>query len=194
LSRLDLVVGPNGAGKSTFVARVISPSWPAAVFVNADEIARERWPESPAEHSYEAARIASRTRERLIELHRPFIAETVFSHPSKLELVESARAEGYYLALHVILVPEELSVSRVAHRVLAGGHDVPEEKIRARYHRIWPLVVRAAEMADSANFWDNASFDGPHQAASLIGSLAVGRPNWPSWTPEALTRRWPVAT
>ena len=193
MSRLDLVVGPNGAGKSTFVARVISPSWPAAVFVNADEIAQERWPGSPAEHSYEAARIASRTRQRLIELHRPFIAETVFSHPSKLDLVQTARAEGYYVALHVILVPEELSVSRVAHRVVAGGHDVPEEKIRARYHRIWPLVVRAAEMADSAHFWDNALFDGPHQAASLIAGLAVGRPDWPSWTPEALTQRWPAA-
>jgi predicted ABC-type ATPase len=194
LSRLDLVVGPNGAGKSTFVAKVISPSWPVAAFVNADEIARERWPESPAEHSYAAARIASATRDRLIQLHRPFIAETVFSHPSKLELVQAARVEGYYVALHVILVPEELSVSRVAHRVLAGGHDVPEEKIRARYHRIWPLVVRAAEMADSANFWDNASFDGPHRAASLIGGQPVGRPDWPAWTPEALTRRWPAAS
>jgi predicted ABC-type ATPase len=193
LSRLDLVVGPNGAGKSTFVAKVILPSWPAAAFVNADEIARERWPESAAEHSYPAARIASATRDRLIELHRPFIAETVFSHPSKLELVQTARAEGYYVALHVILVPEALSVSRVAHRVLAGGHDVPEEKIRARYHRLWPLVVRAAELADSANFWDNASFDGPHLAASLIGSQAVGHPHWPGWTPEALTRRWPAA-
>jgi predicted ABC-type ATPase len=192
LSRLDLVVGPNGAGKSTFVAMVIRPSWPAADFVNADEIARERWPGSAAEHSYEAARIAAKTRERLIELHRPFIAETVCSHPSKLELVTAARAEGYYVALHVILVPEELSVSRVAHRVVAGGHDVPEEKTRARYHRIWPLVVRAAEMADSANFWDNASFDGPHQPASLIAGLAVGRPDWPGWTPETLTQRWPT--
>ena len=61
---------------------------------------------------------------------------------------------------------------------------MPEEKIRARYHRIWPLVVRAAEMADSAHFWDNALFDGPHQAASLIAGLAVGRPDWPSWTRE----------
>ena len=97
----------------------------------------------------------------------------------------AARAEGYYVALHVILVPEELSVSRVAHRVLAGGHDVPEEKIRARYHRIWPLVIRAAEMADSANFWDNASFDGPHKVASLIAGMVVGRPGWPGWTAES---------
>ena len=171
MSRLDLVVGPNGAGKSTFVAKVIAPSWPAAVFVNADEIARERWPDSAAEHSYEAARIASRTRQRLIELHRPFIAETVFSHPSKLELLQAARAGGYYVALHVILVPEELSVSRVAHRVLAGGHDVPEEKIRARYHRIWPLVVSRGR-------------DG--RLGELLGQRLLRRP-----APGGLTHRAP---
>jgi hypothetical protein len=39
--------------------------------------------------------------------------------------------------------------------------------------------------------WDNASCDGPHQAASLIESLAVGQPNWPSWAPEPLAQRWP---
>jgi len=191
LSRLDLVVGPNGAGKSTFVQLVIAPSWPAAVFVNADEIAGQRWPDEAAARSYDAAQIAAATRARLIEIRRPFIAETVFSHPSKLELIADARAQGYFVALHVLMVPEELAVSRVAHRAGAGGHDVPEEKIRARSARIWPLVVQAAERAQTAGFWDNASFGGPRKAFTLADGLAVGRPSWPTWTPEVLTNRWP---
>lgn len=59
---LDLVVGPNGAGKSTFIAITLAPLLPRSVFVNADEIATRRWPDDPATHAYDAARIAADTR------------------------------------------------------------------------------------------------------------------------------------
>jgi predicted ABC-type ATPase len=45
VKRADLVVGPNGAGKSTFVAMTLAPLLPRSVFVNADEIAKQRGPE-----------------------------------------------------------------------------------------------------------------------------------------------------
>ena len=124
MSRLDLVVGPNGAGKSTFVRLVITPAWPGAVFVNADEIAAQRWPDDQERHAYDAAAVAATTRSRLIELHRPLIAETVFSHPSKLDLLRQAAAAGYYTAVHVMWVPEALAVARVSARVVAGGHSL----------------------------------------------------------------------
>ena len=128
MKRLDLVVGPNGAGKSTFVELTLAPLLSGSAFVNADEIAKQRWPEDPASHSYQAARVAAETRARLIELGASFIAETVFSHPSKLELIGAARAADYTVVLHVLLIPEELAVERVRHRVSAGGHDVPEKR------------------------------------------------------------------
>lgn len=134
--RLDLVVGPDGAGKSTFVRSTLSWALPPGVpLVNADEIAAERWPESQAEHAYDAARFAAATRAALIEARQPFIAETVFSHPSKLDLIDAAQAAGYSVRLHVVLVPVELSVQRVAHRLEAGGHAVPAAKVRHRHAR-----------------------------------------------------------
>src|SRR5882672_5897919 len=90
VNRLDLVVGPNGAGKSTFVELTLAPLLPGSAFVNADEIAKQRWPKDPASHAYQAARVAAETRAKLIELGASFIAETVFSHPSKLELIHFA--------------------------------------------------------------------------------------------------------
>jgi predicted ABC-type ATPase len=36
---------------------------------------------------------------------RSFIAETVFSHLSKLKLIDTAQAAGYFVALHVLLLP-----------------------------------------------------------------------------------------
>lgn len=191
MSRLDVVAGPNGAGKSTFVRFTLAPKLPGAVVVNADAIAAQRWPDDPAAHAYDAASVAERTRQHLVEQRRPFIAETVFSHPSKLTLVDDAVAAGYFVALHVVMVPEDLAVARVRARVAAGGHDVPVDKITARYQRLWSLVADAVERVDAASFWDNSARRGPLLVARFGGGVPVGHTAWPSWTPVDLTSRWP---
>ena len=186
MRRLDLVVGPNGAGKTTFVTHFLAPLLPSSHFVNADEIAGKRWPDDPARHAYEAARVAAKTRAALVAAGESFIAETVFSHPSKLELITAAQQAGYHVLLHVLMVPEDLAVARVLFRVRAGGHGVPEEKIRARYHRLWDNVRRAAAVADSATFYDNSRDEGPQIVAERIAGMATGAVRWPAWTPGAV--------
>jgi len=186
MRRLDLVVGPNGAGKSTFVELTLAPLLPGSAFVNADEIAKQRWPEDPASHSYEAARVAAATRAKLIELGASFIAETVFSHPSKLELIEAARAADYTIVLHVLLIPEGLAVERVRLRVDAGGHSVPANKIRERYQRLWGLVATAIIRCDSATVYDNSGLHGPRIVTQVNDGFSAGPPTWPAWTPNVL--------
>lgn len=190
--RLDLIVGPNGAGKSTIVDLVLARRIPGSAFVNADLIAGQRWPEDPAGHAYEAAAVAAATRSALIAARRPFIAETVFSHPSKLDLVREARAAGYTVVLHVVLVTEELAVQRVARRAQVGGHDVPEHKIRERFRRLWGFVAEAADVADTTTFYDNSGIDGPRIVASLSAGQVVGNIAWPDWAPADLRERWPA--
>jgi predicted ABC-type ATPase len=192
MNRLDLVAGPNGAGKSTFVEFTLAPLLGGSVFVYADEIAKQRWPDDPASHAYEAALIAAQTREKLIELGRSFIAETVFSHPSKLELVDAAKAAGYTVVLHVLIIPEELAVARVAYRVAAGGHPVGENKIRERYHRLWVLVAEAIARCDQATVYDNSAIKGPRIVAQMSAGFIIGSPTWPDWTPGPLQSRWPT--
>ncbi|GGG23202.1 hypothetical protein GCM10007304_41240 [Rhodococcoides trifolii] len=134
--------------------------------------------------------MAADTRTALIDAGRSFIAETVFSHESKLRLVEHARVAGYTIELHVVMIPEDLAVHRVASRVRAGGHSVPEVKIRERYGRLWALVARAAPHCDTTTFYDNSTVRGPRVVARVVGGVAVGHLEWPSWTPRALTDRW----
>ena len=191
MNRLDLVAGPNGAGKSTFVELTLAPQLAGSVFVNADEIAKQRWPDDPSAHAYDASLVAAQTRARLIELGRPFIAETVFSHPSKLELIDAARSAGYTVVLHVLLIPEELAVKRVVYRVQAGGHPVAESKIRGRYHRLWALVADAIRRCDQATAYDNSGIKGPRIVAQMTDGFIVGSPDWPDWTPQPLTAHWP---
>ncbi|MGV9713716.1 zeta toxin family protein [Gordonia sp. NPDC003424] len=192
MKRLDLVVGSNGAGKSTFIELTLSPLLPGSAVVNADEIAKRRWPDNPADHSYEAARIAAQTRAYLIEHGESFIAETVFSHPSKLDLLDAAHAAGYSVVVHAVLIPEDLAVLRVRHRVESGGHSVPEAKIRERYRRLWALVAGAALRAEEATFYDNSGIRGPRIVAQLAGGFIVGTSDWPTWAPDELTTRWPT--
>lgn len=192
MKRLDLVVGSNGAGKSTFIELTLAPLLPGSPVVNADEIAKHRWSGAAVEHAYEAAHIAAATRAKLIELGESFIAETVFSHPSKLDLVDAAHTAGYTVVLHVVLIPEELAVERVRYRVRAGGHQVPEEKIRQRYRRLWNLVAVAAMRAEATSFYDNSTRRGPRIVAQFNAGFEVGTPCWPAWTPTVLTTRWPA--
>lgn len=182
--RLDLVVGSNGAGKSTLVDRHLQPLL-RAPFVNADEIARQQWPDDPQGHSYDAARLASATREALIESGRSFIAETVFSHPSKLDLLDRAHDAGFRVVVHVLLVPEDLAVHRVRTRVDSGGHRVPEQKVRERYQRLWPLVRGAITRSEQATVYANEHSE-LRIVARYLDGLTVDEPEWPEWTPPAL--------
>lgn len=72
---LHVLAGPNGAGKSTFVHRVLVPVT-RLPFINADEIAAERWPGEEAEHAYAASEAAAGARSELLEQRSSFITET----------------------------------------------------------------------------------------------------------------------
>lgn len=189
---LHVLAGPNGAGKSTFVHKVLQPTT-RLPFVNADEIAAERWPGSESEHAYEASRAAAEQRAQLVEARSSFIAETVFSHPSKVDLVRQCSAAGYVVALHVVMVPLELTLLRVKYRVGQGGHTVPSQKIRERYERLWPLVATACTVANRSVFYDNCRSDSPFRTvATFHRGRSLGGARWPSWTPSALTdAEWP---
>ena len=182
---LVVVAGPNGAGKTLFAGRFAARSH--LEFVNADLIAAGRWPGEEESHAYEAAAAAAARRSELIAAGQSFVAETVFSHPSKLDFVRAAAGSGYTVSLHAVMVPEDLAVARVRNRVRSGGHSAPEEKIRGRYRRLWRLVAEAASVCDEAFFYDNTSASNPFRlVAEFHRGIPVGIPAWPDWVPPEL--------
>ena len=189
---VHLLAGPNGAGKTTLVRHVIAPVTHLP-FVNADELAALHWPGSELEHGHEASQLARHVREQMLANRKSFITETVFSHPSKLQLVRDARSSGFRVTLYVVMIPEELAVARVRERVRNNGHDVPEEKVRERFRRLWPLVAEAIAIADESFVYDNTSAGKPHRLiATFLSGRISGKADWPAWTPaplQALTTR-----
>ncbi len=164
---LHLIAGPDGAGKTTLHRAVIGPVVHLP-FINADVIAQQERADCLAER-------------------RSFVTETVFSHPSKLELLEAAKTAGYRTYLHIVLIPEELAVARVIERVTAGGHAVPEEKIRGRFARLWGHVALGIQIADESRVYDNSDPRHPLRlVATYINGRSAGTPTWPAWVPTEL--------
>lgn len=178
-----VLAGPNGAGKSTLYETRIAPSF-AGPFINADIIQRDELRDPSPAASYEAANMASSRRADLIAHGRDFVTETVFSHPSKLELIDQARAVGFtVIVMHVGVDTPDLSVARVGARVEEGGHIVPEEKIRARYERGAPLIRAAVLKAHRGMVFNNSRLNQPpsHCLTFVDGRLVFAMPRLPEW-------------
>ena len=180
---LFLIAGPNGAGKTTFHDTVLR-SRVAATFINADRIQIDELRNASPEAAYEAAAIAADRRTERLEAGESFVTETVFSHPSKLELLHGARSLGYRLVVfHLGLASADLAVARVQERVKEGGHTVPEDKIRTRFARNQPLIREAVLMADYSSVYDASRLNQPPRLLLNLQSSSVEfcADNLPEW-------------
>lgn len=186
---LFVLAGPNGAGRTTFFERILAPT--GLDFINADRIAGLRWPGDEVRHAYEAADEAARLRARYLTERRSFITETVFSQPSKVDLVRQASRAGYRVHLRVLMVPVELSVARVEQREREGGHGVPVSKIRARHARLWGHVIDAIGFAYGTRVYDASGQRGRPflEVARFTLGVLHREPDWPTWTPRELRER-----
>ena len=170
---LYLLAGPNGAGKTTlYRALLLTGTLPAdAEFVNADhhEAQHLQHIPDPLARSRAAQQWAEARRAELLQTGLSFVSETVFSHPSKLDLITQAQAQGYVVMLLVVALedPQQL-LARVAQRVREGGHAVPPERILARYPRTLAHLTRAVRLADAAVLYDSQDVTpGTHTAVAL---------------------------
>lgn len=178
-----MLAGPNGSGKSTLYATRIAPKF-AVPFINADIIQRDELRDDDVNAAYQAAQIASERRAALLADRKSFATETVFSHPSKLDLIAQAKGLGYrVMTFHISVEHPDLSVARVGERVKEGGHPVPEEKIRHRYHRSGPLIRQAILLSDIGHVFDNSQLNQPPQRALSFanGVLSFALPQLPTW-------------
>lgn len=180
--QLWLLTGGNGAGKTTFYQRYLQPL--DMPFVNADNIAKELFPESPEMYSYEAALIAQELRYDLLQKGQSFCFETVFSHPTKIDFLANAKALGYQIILVIIhLDSPQLNKARVAQRVALGGHDVPEDKVESRIPRVLQNVKAAIPLCNYVRVLDNSRFDDPYSPVltiknNLISPQKDPLPDW----------------
>jgi len=178
---LVALAGPNGAGKTTFYGAHLAPA--GLRLVNADEVVR-----ALGLSPYEAAEVAGKLREALLEQRESFVFETVFSDPvgDKRAFLRRAAAAGYTVVLVFIgLASAELSEERVAMRVLQGGHDVPSEKLASRFKRTLENLRHAIRELPHVLVFDNSDLTHPFRK---VAEFEEGKPvevnsPLPGWVP-----------
>ena len=167
---LLVFAGPNGSGKST-VAR----SFPHfGTFINADDL-KTTYNIS----DLEAAQFADDLRNKLLESRVDFSFETVLSTERNLFLMKKAKDYGFEVqCIYVLTCNPDINVARVRARVLRGGHDVPEGKIRKRYQRALVLLPQIVSVCDKILIYDN----------SVSPALIFDKNSYPSIFPTGI---WP---
>ena len=149
LPEVIVFAGPNGSGKSTITqfAKVIEP------YINADEIKK-----ATNCTDLEASQKADEMRNHLVEDRHGFTFETVLSTERNLNLLKKAKDAGFFVrCVYVLTADPKINVLRVKVRHNNGGHDVPEEKIRARYERCLSLIPQLIEVCDIFHLYDNTT-------------------------------------
>jgi predicted ABC-type ATPase len=188
-----VVAGPNGSGKTTLTRRLLRHPWlHEHDFVNADEIAQQElgdWNSWDAVRA--AAVLADERREASLLARRDFAYETVFSTAERVAFIERAVAAGYFIRLYFVGTSNPaVNVRRVAARVAEGGHDVPSDKIVARYHRSMANLTQALPITDRAYVFDNSTDNAPpvRWVRTKSGALVkVTGGAMPEWIQDAIT-------
>lgn len=129
-----VIAGPNGAGKSTIAPALLREMKTVRRFINADMIAQGLAELDPNAVALEAARIMLLEFEKLASRRMNFAFETTLAGKSLAFRLRELSVSGHEVHLvYLWLRSPDLAVARVAQRVRAGGHDVPETTIRKRY-------------------------------------------------------------
>jgi len=111
-----------------------------------------------------AADAADAIRRTLVAARESFAFETVLSDPvgAKVEWLRAVAASGYDVVMCFIgIAGADASSERVAMRVSQGGHDVPEDKLRARYARTIVNLERAIAALPRVIVFDNGDLRHP---------------------------------
>src|SRR2546428_11078367 len=131
MPKLFIIAGPNGAGKSTSAPELLIGPRRVDEFVNADVIAKEEGLSDIA-----AGRQTLQRLDGLAHARRDIAFETTLSSRLLLGRIRLMCARGYVCQLSFFWLPSaDMAVERVARRVAAGGHSIPEDVIRRRYER-----------------------------------------------------------
>lgn len=130
-----VIAGPNGAGKTTAASRFLLAHG-GMEFVNADIIAAELAPGAVETVKLEAGRRMLTRIAELRDVRANFALETTLAARTFAAFLRECRSLGYRVEIYYFWLSDPaLSISRVAVRVMQGGHHVPDDVIRRRYFR-----------------------------------------------------------
>lgn len=159
---LIIIAGPNGSGKTSVTQKFLHHEWAeGTIYINPDEVAKDKFGDwNSREAIISAANYCAEWREQCLAEKQSFVFETVMSAEDKIDFIIRAKEAGFFIRLFFISTSHpSINASRIARRVMEGGHDVPIPKIVSRYNKSIENCKTVAPIVDRLYVYDN-SVDG----------------------------------
>jgi predicted ABC-type ATPase len=156
---LIVVCGPNGSGKTSITRKILKHEWlDSATYINPDDIANNLFGDwNSPEAIRKAAKYATDQRYNLLEERKSIIFETVLSSSEKIDFIYKAKELGYFICVFFVCTDSPIiNASRIARRVIQGGHDVPIPKIISRYSKSIVNCALISNFVDRLYVYDNS--------------------------------------
>ena len=174
---LIIIAGPNGSGKTSVTNKLLNHKWvEQCVYINPDNIAKDLFGDwNNKDAVFNAAVYSTKLREECLREMKNIIFETVLSTPEKILFIEKAKLKGYFIRLFFIGTNNpKINASRVAQRVIDGGHDVPISKIISRYSKSIINCSACAVIADRTYVYDNSvDFEEPQLLFKISDGIKI---------------------
>lgn len=157
--KLVIIAGPNGSGKTSVTGKILEHEWIEGCFyINPDNIARDVFGDwNSPEAVMNAAKHAEELREEYLKNRQGILFETVLSATDKLSFIKRAKEAGYFIRLFFVGTDSPaINASRIANRVIEGGHDVPIPKIINRYSKSIANCAKLSSIVDRLYVYDNS--------------------------------------
>ncbi|MEX0661126.1 MAG: zeta toxin family protein [Balneolaceae bacterium] len=146
---LIIVGGPNGSGKTTLANELITGQ--KITYISADDIAYELAPDNPESVRVKAGKTFFKRLESSVKNGENILIESTLAGKSLSSLIKKYQNKNDYSVtiVFVYLDSADICVERVAIRVKKGGHKVPNEDIKRRFHRslsnFWNLYRKLSD-------------------------------------------------
>ena len=128
-------------------------------YVNADIFEKQYFSNitNDVERSQKAMFFTTKLVNELLQNGKSFCYESVFSHPSKVDLVKTAIESGYKIKV-IYMYTENyfINISRVQKRISEGGHFVPEEKIINRFTNSAIQIEKLKTLCNDFEIFNNS--------------------------------------
>ncbi len=177
-----MLAGVNGAGKSSLGGAALQAS--GAEFFNPDIAAARLREQQPGLSAAQATGLAwtlgRQGLERALAGGLTYAFETTLGGASIARLLlDGARGGAQVNVWYAGLATPELHLRRIAARVAAGGHDIPEGKVRERFDASRANLVKLMPHLASLHVYDN-SFEADPRAGRrpqpvLLLQMQAGR-------------------
>jgi predicted ABC-type ATPase len=159
---LIVIAGPNGSGKTSITSDILEHEWlEDSIYINPDNVANDIFGDwNSLEAVQNAANYCDELRETCLQENKSIIFETVLSSFGKVDFIQKAKNKGYFIRFFFVCTNSPtINASRIAHRVLEGGHDVPITKIISRFNKSLLNGLIVSKFVDRSYFYDNSQED-----------------------------------